>query len=76
LIVVQALIVTTRDIVGVGYLVVGMFGMLSWHVYVVKIPRKAKMRKKGFVEATAFMYFEHSLNLPNTTIHETISIIS
>jgi hypothetical protein len=56
LIVVLVLIVTANDMVGVGYLVIGVFVILSWLVSVVKIPSKAKMRKKGFVEATAFMY--------------------
>jgi hypothetical protein len=32
---------------GVDYLVVGMFVMLPWHVSVVKISSKAKMRKKA-----------------------------
>jgi hypothetical protein len=45
-IVVLVLIVTTRDMVGVGYLVVGMFVMLLWYVSVVKIPSQAKMRKR------------------------------
>jgi hypothetical protein len=45
LIVVLVLIVTARDMVGVGYLVVGVSVMLWWHVSVVKIPSKAKMRK-------------------------------
>jgi hypothetical protein len=55
LIVVLVLMVVARDMVGVFgcrrvcYVVVACF-------CVVKIPRKAKMRKKGFVEATAFMY--------------------
>jgi hypothetical protein len=47
LIVVLVLIITTRDMVGIGYLVVSMFAMLSWHVSVVKILSKAKMRKKA-----------------------------
>jgi hypothetical protein len=73
LIFVLVLIVTTRDMVGVGYLVVGMFVMLLWHVYVVKIPSK-----RGY---TAFIYIEEHptdicpLNVPETMTHETISII-
>jgi hypothetical protein len=49
LIVALVLIITARDMAGVDYLVVGMFVMLPWHVSVVKIPSKAKMRKKGFI---------------------------
>jgi hypothetical protein len=49
--------------VGVGYLAIGMFVMLSWHVSVVKIPSKANLMGK------------RPLNVPKTTIHETIYII-
>jgi hypothetical protein len=83
LIVVLVLIVTTRDMAGVGYLVVGMFVTLLWCVSVVKIQdsKQSKNEEKGFVEATAFMYLKHltdirPLNAPKMMIHETISIIS